>query len=309
MTDSQTPDTPRNRGDHDAPHASPITPSEDARTVLINRISWGAVLAGAALALVIQLVLNLLGIGIGAATLDPGSGDSPSASSLSIGAGIWFAIAGILAALIGGYAAGRLSGKPKESTAGWHGLTAWAVSTLVIFYLLTTTIGSLIGGTFRTIGSVASTVGSTAATAAEVTSKPGDKDTSTAIEEAMRTAAGGDTAGLSDAAVAAVRAALTGGAEQSQETREEAAQAIAKSQNMPIEQARTQVAQYEQQYRQTVDEAKQTATEVADTATKATSTGALLAAISLLLGALASWIGGRMGAVEPTLTRRRPLLG
>ncbi len=114
MTDSRTPDTPRNRGDHDAPHMSLVTPSEDARTVLINRISWGAVLAGAALALVIQLVLNLLGIGIGAATLDPGSGDSPSASSLSIGAGIWFAVAGILAALIGGYAAGRLSGKPKD---------------------------------------------------------------------------------------------------------------------------------------------------------------------------------------------------
>lgn len=301
MTDSRTPDMPRNLGDHDAPHMSPITPSEDARTVLINRISWGAVLAGAALALVIQLVLNLLGIGIGAAALEPGSGDSPSASSLSIGAGIWFAVAGILAALIGGYAAGRLSGKPKESTAGWHGLMAWAVSTLVVFYLLTTTIGSLIGGTFRTIGSVASTVGSTAA---EVASKPGDKDTFTAIEEAMRTATGGDTAGLSDAAVAAVRAALAGGSEQSQEAREQAAQAIAKSQNMPIEQARTQVAQYEQQYRQTVDEAKQTATEVADTATTTTSTGALLAAISLLLGALASWIGGRMGAVEPTLTPR-----
>lgn len=302
MTDSRTPDTPRNRADHDSPHMSPVTPSEDARTILINRISWGAVLAGAALALVIQLVLNLLGIGIGAATLDPGSGDSPSASSLSIGAGIWFAVTGILAALIGGYAAGRLSGKPKESTAGWHGLTAWAVSTLVVFYLLTTTIGSLIGGTFRTIGSVASTVGSTAATATEV-AKPGE-DMFSAIEEAMRTATGGDTAGLSDAAVAAVRAALTGGADQSQEAREQAVQAIAKSQNVPIEQARTQVAQYEQQYRQTVDEAKQTATEVADTATTATSTGALLAAISLLLGALASWIGGRMGAVEPTLTSR-----
>jgi methyl-accepting chemotaxis protein len=301
MTDIRNPDTPRNRGDHDAPHMSPVSPAEDARTVMINRISWGAVLAGAVLALVIQLVLNMLGIGIGAAALDPGSGDNPSASSFSIGAGIWFALSGILAALIGGYAAGRLSGQPKESSAGWQGLTSWAVSTLVVFYLLTTTIGSLIGGTFRTLGSVA---GATAQTAAEAASQPGGKDPFSAIEEAMGAATGGQTAGLSDAAVAAVRAALTGGAEQSQEAREKAAQAISQSQNIPIEQARTQVAQYEQQYRETAEEAKQTATQVADTATKATSTGALLGAISLLLGAIAAWFGGRMGAVEPTVTSR-----
>jgi hypothetical protein len=31
MTDAHHPDTPRNRGDSDAPHMSPVTPSEDAR--------------------------------------------------------------------------------------------------------------------------------------------------------------------------------------------------------------------------------------------------------------------------------------
>ena len=42
----------------------------------------------------------------------------------------------MLASLAGGYAAGRLAGRPKEATAGWHGLTAWALTTLVILYLL-----------------------------------------------------------------------------------------------------------------------------------------------------------------------------
>ena len=46
MTDTVRPDTPRGRGDHDAPHMSPVTPAEDARTIMINQISWGAVLAG-----------------------------------------------------------------------------------------------------------------------------------------------------------------------------------------------------------------------------------------------------------------------
>ncbi len=44
MTDIRNPDTPRNRGDRDAPHMSPVSPAEDARTVMINKISWGAVL-------------------------------------------------------------------------------------------------------------------------------------------------------------------------------------------------------------------------------------------------------------------------
>ena len=90
MTDANHPDTPRSRGDYDAPHMSPVTPAEDARTIMLNRVSWGAVLAGVVVALVTQLILNLLGIGIGAATLDPaaGSAENPSASSFSIGAGL-----------------------------------------------------------------------------------------------------------------------------------------------------------------------------------------------------------------------------
>ncbi len=112
------------RGVGDAPHLSTATPAEDKRTILLNEIAWGAVLAGVVVALVTQLLLNMLGLGIGIATLDPGTGDNPTASSLSIGAGIWWTLSGILASLVGGYAAGRLSGKPKEATAAWHGLTA-----------------------------------------------------------------------------------------------------------------------------------------------------------------------------------------
>src|SRR6187397_1017558 len=44
------PDTPRNRGDATAPHLSPATPTEDQRTILLNEIAWGAVLAGVVVA-------------------------------------------------------------------------------------------------------------------------------------------------------------------------------------------------------------------------------------------------------------------
>jgi hypothetical protein len=62
---------------------------------MLNRVSWGAVLAGVVVALVAQLILNMLGVGVGAATLNPtgGAGDNPSAQNFSIGAGIWWTLA------------------------------------------------------------------------------------------------------------------------------------------------------------------------------------------------------------------------
>jgi hypothetical protein len=301
-------DTPRSRGDSDAPHLTPATPAEDARTVMLNRISWSAVLAGVVVALVTQLILNMIGVGIGAATLDPATGDNPEAGTFSIGAAIWWTVSGILAAFAGGYAAGRLAGKPKESTAGWHGLTAWALTTLLVFYLLTTTVGSLIGGVFSTIGSAAGGLGRTAATAAEAAAPAlaQANDPFSAIEQSVREATGGtDPAAMRDAAVAAVRAAVTGNQEQAEQARERAAQAISRAQSISIEEARTQVQQYEQQYRQTIEQTKQQAAEAADVAANAVSKGALFGAIALILGAIAGWFGGRAGTIDPTLTSGR----
>ena len=220
------PDTPRNRGDDHAPHLSPATPAEDQRTILLNEIAWGAVLAGVVVALVTQLLLNMLGLGIGIATLDPGTGDNPSATSLSIGAGIWWTLTGIIASLVGGYAAGRLSGRPKEATAAWHGLTAWAFTTLVIFYLLSSTVGGVLGGIYNTVSSALGGMGRTAASSVSAAA-PGlaqVADPFAAIEGSVRDATGGnDPAALRDAAVTAVRAALTGDQAQAQEARERAA--------------------------------------------------------------------------------------
>ena len=61
------------------------------------------------------------------------------------------------------------------------------------------------------------------------------------------------------------------------QVRQQAAQALAQARNIPLEEARQQVAAFEQQYQQTVAQAKQAATEAADTAASAISTGALVA--------------------------------
>lgn len=307
MATIQQPETPRSRGDLDVPHSTPVTPDEDMRTILINRISWGAVFGGVVIALVTQLILNLFGIGIGASTLDPASSAYPSAATVSIGAGLWWTISGIIAALAGGYAAGRLAGQPKAASGGWHGLTAWALATLVIFALLTTTLGAIAGGALRFLGGVAGgaaqTLGTTMQAAAPAMTQAADPLAS--IERAVREASGGnDPAALRDAAVSAVRAVVTADPAQAQDARERAAQALAKAQGIQIDDARAQIGRYEQQYRQAIDQARQQATAAAQTATTAVSRGALFGSIALLLGAIAAWLGGRMGAVDPTITTR-----
>jgi hypothetical protein len=48
--------TPRMRGDSDAPHMSPVTPAEEARRILLNKVSWKAFCLG--LILPIQLLME-----------------------------------------------------------------------------------------------------------------------------------------------------------------------------------------------------------------------------------------------------------
>ena len=273
----------------------------DAHTIMINRVSWGAIFAGVAVALVVQMLLTLLGVGIGIATIDPGSGDNPSASSFSIVAGIWYVVSGLVAAFAGGYFASRMSGKTRPTTGALHGLTTWAVTTLVIVYLLTTAAGSLIGGVFsgvtRTVGGIGSTVAEAVAPALE------DVNPMQMIEEQV-SATGTDPEALNAAAVRAMRAVVTGDETEAAEARQQAAQAIASARGISPEDAEARVQEIEQQYQQTVDQAQQAAAETADAVASATSTGAIFAFVALVLGAIAGWLGGRSGVVHPVFADR-----
>lgn len=268
-----------------------------------NKVSWGAIFAGVALSLTVHILLNLLGIGIGAAVIDPGTSDNPSATKLSIGTAIWFLVSGVIAAFIGGYVASRLSGRPLRSTGSLHGVASWAVTTLFVIYLLTTSAGALIGGAFSGLGGLVSSAGSTVATAA-TTAAPAlatATDPMADIERQVRDASGGnDPAALRDAAVASVRAMLSGDQAQAEDARNRAAEALARAQNIPVDQARQQVQQYETQYRQAAEQAKQQATEAAQVAATAISTGAIVAFIALAVGAIAGWIGGAVGTTHVT---------
>jgi hypothetical protein len=279
----------------DAPQISPAMPGEGGVAALRNRLSWPAILAGVVVALVTQLLLNLIGMALGAASLAPLSGGA-SPATFSTGAGIWFGLSSILAALAGGYAAGRFSGAHTESNAGWHGLTTWALSTLLLSYLLSTAAAGILGG----LGGAAKTASQVAAPGFAAMADP-----FSSIEQELRsTTASNDPTAMRDAAIASVRAAVTGEGLHAAETTERAAQALARAENISVENARTLVQGYEQQYRQSVDLARQQATRTADDAAKAVSRAALLGAISLILGGLAGWLGGRMAMGDESFTDR-----
>ena len=310
MADIHHPDTPRNRGDDDAPHMSPVTPADDARTIMLNRVSWGAVLAGVVVALVGPADPEHAGHRHRRGALDrrrAAATTPPPRRSRSVpvsGA----RSSGILASLAGGYAAGRLAGKPKESTAGWHGLTAWALTTLVMFYLLTISgrrhpRRRLPHGDERA-RQVAETVGSTADRSPGGRARNlsrGEGTPSPSIEQSVR---GADGRQRSRGSAGRGGDSGAGGRDrqpqQAKEARERAAQAIARAQDIPVEQARTQLQQYEPRNRQAGGPGESSRRpEAADAAASAVSRGALLGAIGLMLGAVAGWFGGRMGAVEP----------
>jgi len=106
------------------------------------RISWGAIFAGAVVAIATQLVLALIGGAIGLATLNPTTGQSRSGTTLGIGAAIWLVISSLISLFVAGYVAGRLGGTFN----GWlHGLATWATVTTLTLLLLATAAGGLVG--------------------------------------------------------------------------------------------------------------------------------------------------------------------
>lgn len=294
------------------PQTTRISASDDVRTIMLNEISWGAVIAGAIIGLVVQLILNVVGIGIGLSTVNAVAGDSPSASSISIGAGIWWVISGIIAAGIGGYLAGRLSGKPSQSTTAYHGLISWAVSVLVVVYLVSSAASGVVGGAFSgattMLGGAGKAIGSSAQTAVQAAAPSLNtiSDPMSRIEDQVRSASGGqDPASLRDAAATSVRAALSGDPGQQAAATDKAAAALAKAQNIPVDEAKAQIVQYQQQYKEMVAKAKEQAKEAADATARTVSRGALFGSLALLLGALAAFFAGQAGAVVPTVNEYR----
>ena len=276
---------------------------------LPSRVSWGAVIAGAVVALTIGLMLNALGAGIGATTVDAAARDTPSASSFGIGAAIWVLVSNLIGLAVGGYVAARLSGTSDNTDGTLHGLAVWGTTFLISAVLL----GNLVSGIASTAASGASSLVSSVASGA------GSAVSAVGQQAANRT----DTSTLQNAAqglVDRVQNALSGGGAPASMTsdqrkaemgtlvtrrvtdgqlstadRERLNQLVAAEYNLSPQDAQARVQQAEQQATQTARQAEERARSAADAAASGAAKAGFAVFGIMLLGAIASVLGARRG--------------
>lgn len=279
---------------------------DDHRTHLRNHASWAAILAGVVAALVTQLLLNILGVGLGASSVDAmNTGDNPTASGAGMTAAIWIVVSGIVASLVGGIAAGRLSGTSDGNTARWHGFLSWCVATLVIFYLLSSAAGGVIGGAANALGGTLSAAGRGAASAVSGVAANTDGDALKA--QVQRLVNPNDAQVAQDNIGTFIRAAVSGDKAAADAARDRAVDSLARAANVSPDEARTRLQQAETQARQAADQVKQKAQQAAEATRKGLASAGILGFVALALGALAAWFGGGIGAPrnEGTVATRR----
>ena len=280
----------------------------------IKRISWGAIFAGAVVALVTQLALNLLGASIGLAAVDPAAEANPF-SGIGIGAGIWLIVSTIAALFTGGYVASRLAGMPDRTDGILHSIVTWSVVTLFAVYFMTSAVGTVLntatGLIGQTVTAVAPVVSQEVQQQLQQEGVSLDALVSDVIDQAQQqigndpgTAAGNDTE-LSQA----IQALAEPGNDAAD--RQALIDLLRARTNMTEAEARQQVQQYEQQFeqaRQQAQQVQQQAVQIGDRAAATLSSAALWAFIAMVVGVLAAVAGGVVGVprdlpASPSLQR------
>jgi hypothetical protein len=141
----------------------------------LSPISWAAIFASLAVGISVMLLLTLAGVAVGVSVVDPSS-DSPRA--ITMGAAVWQTISMLIAAIVGGYVAARLSGLRRTGDGVLHGAVSWGATTLLYAALATTALGTLTAGMFGLLAPTAER----AAAASPVT---GDRDQALRTLESM----------------------------------------------------------------------------------------------------------------------------
>ncbi len=270
----------------------------------IRRISWGAIFAGVIIAMVVQVLLGLLGFGIGIASVDPATATAETGQGFAIGMAIWWVVSSLIALFLGGWVAGRLAGFPKASDGGLHGLVAWAAMTVFSLYLVTTAVGSLVGGTLSVVGQGLQATAQTAVqTATNQAAAPDQSAGSDANMERVRREAREALQNPQTAAAevdqAFERLFTKGPGGETRINREEAVNMLSERGTMDRAQAEQTVAQWEQTLRQgqqQMAELKENVQQTASEARKPVAHAAIWSFVALSLGALAAGLGGRVGA-------------
>ncbi|MBO0736100.1 MAG: DUF2795 domain-containing protein [Alphaproteobacteria bacterium] len=259
-----------------------------------SRISWGAVIAGAIVAAASMLLLSFLGIAIGAGGLRLTQTGAAELRTYGLGAGIWTAINLILSMAFGGYIAARLSGTHSHLDGELHGITVWALATLLATLLLAQ-LASLALGTATERTGVAGSLRQQATPQALV-----DR-----LQESLTS--NGDPTQMSHDQIRNEMTALTerlllngnlGDQDRDRLTALTAAQA-----SITREEAAQRVARMEQRAKAALAEAR----SAGDTAAGSASTGSKAIFASLLLGLGAAMLGAWFGTRHARVVTPAPV--
>lgn len=279
-----------------------------------SRVSWGAVLAGTLVALMVMTLIHLLVLGLGLQAIDPATERDPF-EGVGTGALIGVIVANVIALFAGGWTAAKLANQPGRTDATLHGVLTWGLLTVLSFWLLSSAVGTLVSGVTGIVGQGLSAVGQgIGAVAPEAAQAVEDAlaDQGVSLDEIRQEI---DEMATTDAEApladtrALVERFFT---EEGEVDRQEVTQALAANTEMSEAEAEQQLAEWEarvEEAQQTVEEARQQAEVAAERASDAIGAAALWTFVGLLIGAIVAVLGSLAGRpatlTDATVTRSR----
>ena len=111
----------------------------------LNKVSFRSIIAGVIIAVIVQLLLSLLGMGIGLVSFTPTTDENPF-YGFGTGAIIWLILTTVISLFAGGWVSGWLATSTNKIDRILHGLLTWALYTLLSIFLVSSSIGSVLGG-------------------------------------------------------------------------------------------------------------------------------------------------------------------
>ena len=262
----------------------------------LSAASWGAIFAGALVAVAASLILLSLGAGFEFASASPWIDRGVSATTFSVTTAIWLIVSQWISACLGGYITGRLRTRWSgthvhevffRDTA--HGLVTWALATVVVAGIAASSFTALLGGGVHAATQIAG------GGASGMMATPDSPVARYNIDKLFRSSRDASASGADIHAEAGhILANVISTGSMADTDRTYLASLIAQKGGASPDEATRRV----DAFVTSVNEAKTQAMEAADAARKAAAETAIYTALSMLIGALiasvSAAIGGRL---------------
>ncbi|WP_323809918.1 PAS domain-containing protein [Sphingobium baderi] len=192
-----------------------------------------------------------------------------------------------------------------------HGLTIWGLTSILTVYLITSAVGGIIGGAFRTVGGVASTAGQSVGAAAPVIARAASVDDIDIGNEAAAylTSVPADPAAMSpqeaQKEVARQLPDLAAGGTKGAQAESRIVAIVAAQQRISAAEARQKVEAAKARFVAAKNDAVETAKTTVDTAAGGAAGTSFLVVLALIIGAASAGFGGIVGGRREQIVVRQ----